>query len=194
MVCVFVGTGIGGGIVQAGKILHGATDSAGEIGHVVLSYDGRQCGCGGRGHLETYASRSAITRVILEELRRGRESKLRSMLPNPLPDAPDTTIIRSQMIAQAVAQNDPLVVEAVTDGARYLAAGLVTIVNFYNPPRIILGGGLVDAVDLYFEVAARSAVDGVLQVARNVKILRSKLGDNAGIVGAALLRTAREAG
>lgn len=191
MVCVFVGTGIGGGIVQGGTLIHGATDSAGEIGHTTISYDGRICGCGRRGHLEAYASRTAITRVVLEELRRGRESKLRGMLPNPLPDPLDTTLIRSQMIAQAVAQNDQLVVESVTDGARYLAAGLALIINFYNPPRIILGGGLVDAVDLYFEVAARYAGAEALQVARGVKIIRSKLGDNAGIIGAALLRNAR---
>lgn len=187
-VCVFVGTGIGGGIVQGGQIVRGATDSAGEIGHTVVSYDGRQCGCGGRGHLEAYASRSAITRVLVEELRRGRESVLRGMLPNPLPDAPEGTLIRSQMIAQATTEKDPLAVEAVTDGARYLAAGLAGIINFTNPPRIVLGGGLVDAVELYFEVAARRAVDEALGVTRRrLKIVRARLGDDAGIVGASLL-------
>jgi glucokinase len=73
-----------------------------------------------------------------------------------------------------------------------MAAGLTAIINFYNPPRIVLGGGLVDAVDLYFEVAARRALEEALVVARATKIVRSKLGDNAGIVGAALLRLARD--
>ncbi|MGH2411228.1 MAG: ROK family protein, partial [Chloroflexota bacterium] len=98
------------------------------------------------------------------------------------------TLIRSQMIAQAVLDGDPLAVEAVTDGARYLAAGLTAIINFYNPPRIVLGGGLVDAVELYFTGAARRAQEDSLVVARGkLKIVRAKLGDNAGIVGAALL-------
>jgi glucokinase len=192
MVCIFVGTGIGGGIIQQDALLHGATDSAGEIGHIVINYNGRQCGCGGRGHLEAYASRSAITRVLSEELRRGRESKLRAMLPDPLPDAPDGTLIRSHMIAQAIAQKDPLTIDTVTDGARYLAAGLTAIINIYNPPRIVLGGGLVDAVDLYYEVAARRAPEEALVVARGTKIVRTKLGDNAGIVGAALLGVTRK--
>ena len=92
------------------------------------------------------------------------------------------------MIAQAVKDKDPLTVDIVTDGARYLAAGLTMIINFYNPPRIILGGGLVDAVDLFFDVAARRAQEECLVVARDqVKIVRTKLGDSAGIVGAALL-------
>ncbi|HVA90133.1 MAG TPA: ROK family protein [Chloroflexota bacterium] len=187
-VCIFVGTGIGGGIVQAGKLRHGASDSAGEIGHAVVAYDGRLCGCGGRGHLEAYAARSAITKVLVEELKRGRESSLRAALPNPLPEGAEGTLIRSQMIAQAVLDGDPLAVEAVTDGARYLAAGLIAIINFYNPPRIVLGGGLVDAVELYFKVAARRAQEESLVVTRGkVKIVRAKLGDNAGIIGAALL-------
>ena len=187
-VCIFIGTGIGGGIVRDGQFVHGVSNSAGEIGHAVIDYDGRMCGCGGRGHLEAYASRSAITRVLVEELRRGRESSLRAALPNPLPAEAEGTLIRSGMIAQAVKDKDPLTVDVVTDGARYLAAGLTMIVNFYNPPRIILGGGLVDAVDLFFDVAARRAQEECLVVARDqVKIVRTKLGDSAGIVGAALL-------
>jgi glucokinase len=187
-VCIFIGTGIGGGIVQGGRVRRGASDSAGEIGHAVVSYDGRLCGCGGRGHLEAYAARSAITKVLVEELKRGRESSLRAALPNPLPEGAEGTLIRSQMIAQAVLEGDPLAVEAVTDAARYLAAGMTAIINFYNPPRIVLGGGLVDAVELYFKVAARRAQEDSLVVTRGkLKIVRAKLGDNAGIIGAALL-------
>ncbi len=188
-VCVFVGTGIGGGIIHEGRYLTGASSSAGEIGHAVVAYGGRLCSCGGRGHLEAYASRAAITRVIVEEILRGRPTSLRASVPDPLPpDIPLSALIRSQTIAQAIADGDELAVEAITDGARYLAAGLTAIVNFYNPQRIILGGGLVSAVDLYFKVAAQKARDDSMVVTRDkVKIVRAKLGDNAGIVGAALL-------
>src|SRR6478735_11727688 len=78
--CVFVGTGVGGAIVRDGKLVTGATGTAGEIGHLVIDANGRICGCGGRGHLEAYASRSAMTRVLLAELERGRPSKLRELL------------------------------------------------------------------------------------------------------------------
>jgi glucokinase len=116
------------------------------------------------------------------------------MLPNPLPETAEGTLIRSHMIAQAVAEGDELAVEAVTDGARYLAAGLTAIINFYNPPRIVLGGGLVDAVDLYFKVAARRALQESLVVTQDkVKVVRAKLADNSGIVGAAILATTRSA-
>ncbi len=187
-VCVFIGTGIGSGIIHEGRYLTGASHSAGEIGHAVIAYGGRVCSCGGRGHLEAYASRAAITRVIVEEILRGRRTSLRAGLPNPLPHVPLAGMIRSQAIAQAIEEGDDLAVEAVTEGAHYLAAGLTAIINFYNPPRIILGGGLVSAVDLYFKVAAEKALDDSMTVARNkVKIVRAKLADNAGIVGAALL-------
>ena len=71
-VCVFVGTGVGAAIMQGGQIRRGFTGTAGEIGHTIVQYGGRICGCGGRGHLEAYASRSAVTRVLQAELARGR--------------------------------------------------------------------------------------------------------------------------
>ena len=74
--CVFVGTGIGGAIVHNGQLYTGASGTAGEIGHLIIHANGRHCGCGGRGHLEAYASRTAITRTILGELKRGRTSVL----------------------------------------------------------------------------------------------------------------------
>ena len=80
----------------------------------------------------------------------------------------------------------------VSNAARYLAAGLVSVVNFYNPPRIILGGGVVDAVDLYFDVASAIVQQEALQVPRqSVQIVKSGLGDFSGIVGAAVLASTR---
>ena len=84
-VCVFVGTGIGSAIMRDGQIRRGATGTAGEIGHTIVQYGGRLCGCGGRGHLEAYASRTAVTRVLLAELQRGRPSKLTDLLKDDRP-------------------------------------------------------------------------------------------------------------
>ena len=83
-VCVFVGTGIGGAIYQDGKPYTGPTNTAGELGHMVVDYNGRICGCGGRGHLEAYASRTAIVRSILGAMRQGRESVLHELVADPI--------------------------------------------------------------------------------------------------------------
>jgi glucokinase len=187
-VCVFVGTGIGGAIYQGGEPYRGATSTAGELGHTVIEQGGRICGCGGLGHLEAYASRTAIVRTILGAMRQGRRTSLEAVDPNPNPDDPAHSPIRSKALAEAVRSGDALATTMISSGARYMAAGLVSIVNFYNPPRIILGGGVVDAVDLYFDVASALVRQEALQVPRqSVEIVKSGLGDFSGIVGAAVL-------
>ena len=179
-VCVFVGTGVGAAIVQGGQIRRGVTGTAGEIGHTIVQYGGRICGCGGRGHLEAYASRSAVTRVLLAELQRGRSSKLTELLKNGDEE------IRSKMIARCIDDGDNLVTETVTEAADYLGAGLASLATFYNPQAIILGGGLIEAAPLMLERATLRAHEAALPTAtRSLTIKKSGLGDNSGIVGAA---------
>jgi glucokinase len=185
-VYISVGTGVGGAIVQNGLVSRGATGTAGEIGHTIVQYDGRFCGCGGRGHLEAYASRTAITRVIRAEMERGRPSKLSGLLK---PDDPE---IRSKMLAKCVEDGDELVTEALDEGADYLGAGIGSVISFANPQRIILGGGLVEAVPRFYERAAmRSREVGLVIAGRQVEITRTVLGDDSGIVGAAWMAAAR---
>jgi len=189
--CVFVGTGIGGAIIRDGKPYRGATNTAGEVGHIVVDVGGRLCGCGGQGHLEAYASRGAIVRAILGDLRAGRASVLSKDIRDD-GDLSGGTAFRSKAIARAVAEGDRLAIETIEDASRYLSAGLASVVNFYNPPRIILGGGVIEAVDLYFESVARRVADQSLQATRGgTRIVRTVLGDNAGIVGAAVLAAAQ---
>lgn len=181
-VCIFVGTGIGSGIVQGGSLWRGATGTAGELGHIVLHPEGRHCGCGAYGCLEAYASRTAVAREILSDLQRGYDSVIR--------DKVDMTkgILRSKAIAQAVESGDDLVTAAVMQAGRSMGMGLVTVINFLNPQRIILGGGLVEAVDKYFEVAKNYAKRRALKIpGKKIDIVRAELGDFAGIVGAAML-------
>lgn len=187
-VCVFVGTGIGGAIYQHGKPYGGATNTAGEVGHMIIDYDGRLCGCGGKGHLEAYASRSAIVRSILAAMKQGRKTMLEEVDTKPNPDDPAHSPIRSKALARAIDVNDELTLEMIDDGARFLAAGLVSIINAYNPPLIILGGGVIDAVDRLFERAAALARHEALLVPRrHVTIIKAALGDNSGVVGASVL-------
>jgi glucokinase len=187
-VCIFVGTGIGGGIYRNGQRYEGATNTAGELGHMTIDYGGRLCGCGGLGHLEAYASRSAVVRSILAQMHLGRESSLRALAPDPDPAQAGNVPIRSKALKEAVEAGDALTIEMLDDAARYLGAGLASIVNFYNPPLIILGGGLVDAVDRFFQRAAAAVRQQALQVPRQeVQIVKAALGDFSGIVGAAVL-------
>lgn len=190
VLCVFVGTGVGGAITSGGELERGATATAGEIGHMTIHANGRYCGCGGRGHLEAYASRTAITRLLLEELRRGRPSVLSDLLKDEGIDeaSPGGTAIRSGVLAKAVAARDELVLETLHDAGYYLGLGLASAINFYNPERIVLGGGVIEAVPLLVDIAAPIAKREALQIpGEAVKIVGSKLGDNAGIVGAAVL-------
>jgi glucokinase len=185
--CVFVGTGVGGAIVREGRLVPGVTGTAGEIGHLVIAADGRLCGCGGRGHLEAYASRTAITKNLLGELRRGRPSVLRDLLGG-VEEQPGGAAIRSGVLAKAVAQDDELVCETITQAGHYLGLGLASAINLLNPSRVVLGGGLIEAVDRFFAVAAAHARREALPTpASAVEIVKAGLGDHAGVVGAALL-------
>jgi glucokinase len=187
-VVVFVGTGIGGAIYRDGKPYTGATATAGELGHTVVDVNGRICGCGGTGHLEAYASRTAIVRTILSGMHAGRPSVLSEIVSEVNPNDPGGSGIRSKAIAQALASDDELVRESVVTAAEYLAAGLASVVNFYNPPLIILGGGLVEALDEFFSlVANRTRVEALRVPRQNVTIVKAGLGDDSGIVGAAVL-------
>lgn len=191
-VCIFVGTGIGGGIVQDGQMYTGLTGTAGEVGHMSIDAGGRLCGCGNRGCLEAYSSRTAITRAIMAEIHHGRKSMLADEAALQLKQG--ETIIRSGLLAEAIRQNDALTIEIVTEAADYLGYGLGSVINFYNPECLILGGGVVEAIDLLFERACSRALSVALsQPACRTKILRTKLGDFSGVVGAASL-AARAAG
>ncbi len=185
-VCVFVGTGIGSGIVQNGRMYTGLTGTAGEIGHMVVQAGGRLCGCGGRGCLEAYASRTAITRAIMAEIHHGRPSILADDAQRQLKQG--ETIIRSGILAHAIDQKDELTIEIVEEAANYLGYGLGSVLNFYNPDALILGGGVIEALDLLFETAVHRARTVALSApAKKTPILRAKLGDFSGVVGAACL-------
>ena len=191
--CVFVGTGVGGAIVLNGELLVGASGSAGEIGHLVVDAGGRLCGCGGHGHLEAYASRTAITRSLLGDLKRGRDTILQELMPelDPKDPAQVGTAIRSGVLAKAVEANDALVTETIYEAGRYLGLGIASAINLLNPTRVILGGGVIEAVDLLFEVAALNARREALPTpAASVEIVKAGLGDHSGVVGAALLGAA----
>ncbi len=185
-VCMFVGTGIGSGIVQNGRMYTGLTGTAGEVGHITIQAGGRICGCGNLGCLEAYASRTAITKSIMAQIHHGRPSMLSDDATRQLKEG--DTVIRSGILANAIQHKDELVTEMVSEAAEYLGYGLGSVLNFYNPDCIILGGGVIEAIDLLYETAVHRARSVALAApAKKTPILRTKLGDFSGVVGAACL-------
>ncbi|MCD7879773.1 MAG: ROK family protein [Candidatus Gastranaerophilales bacterium] len=185
-VCIFVGTGIGSTIVNDGKIRYGATGTAGEIGHIIVDIDGRTCGCGGCGCLEAYASRLAIEKRITGALKKGRKSDIVNYL---IPDKP----IKTSMIKKSIENKDDLVMQIINEASEYLACGLASIINFYNPSKIILGGGLIDAIDYFYERAVEMAkIKALPTPSKSIRFEKAKLGDFSGVIGAALLSEYRK--
>ncbi len=185
-VCIFVGTGIGSGIVQNGRIRYGATGTAGEIGHMIVDIGGRPCGCGGCGCLEAYASRLAIEKRIIGALKKGRKSDIQNYIVEGKP-------IKTSMIRKSLENNDELVTQILNEASEYLASGLASVINFYNPELIILGGGLMDAVDYFYEKSIQIAkIKSLPTPSCNIKFAKAQLGDFSGVIGAALLSKYRD--
>lgn len=181
-VCVFVGTGVGSAIIKDGKIITGATGTAGEIGHIIVDLNGRQCSCGAHGCLEAYASRSAIERRIEGALKKGRKSCILDYLETG-------KSITSSMIQKSIEREDELVLQCVTEASEYLSGGIASIINFINPELVILGGGLIEAVDYFYQKTIKKARAKSLPVpAEKIQFKKAILGDYSGVIGAAFLQ------
>jgi glucokinase len=182
-VCMFIGTGLGGGLVIDGQLYRGATGMAGEIGHMtVVPENGPKCGCGKRGCLEAVASRSAIVRRIEKEIEDGRKSEVKQLCDG------DLKRIRSRILATAYRDGDALVREVINDACDFIGIGAANLINILNPQAVILGGGVIEALgNRMLPRITKSAFAHVIAATPNrVNILDSGLGDDAGILGAAV--------
>lgn len=184
-VCIFVGTGVGSSIVKNGEIVLGSTGTAGEIGHIIVDLNGRPCACGAHGCLEAYASRSAIERRIEGALKKGRQSVILEYLESG-------KSITSSMIQKSIERGDELVKSCVDEASEYLSGGIASIINFINPKLIVLGGGLIEAVDYFYQTTIKKAKAKSLPVpASKIQFKKAALGDFSGVIGAAFLETER---
>jgi glucokinase len=180
---IFPGTGIGGAIIIDGKLYHGFSGSTAEIGHMTLEVDGPYCGCGKRGCLEALASRIAIASQVAALAARG--------------DAPyivkncgtDLGKIRSGIIAEAIEKGEKMVEGVVRKAAYYTGIAAGNMINIMSPEAVVLGGGLVEAMEsLYMEEVQRAIESHAMPFLRKgVKVVAAKLGDDAGVMGAAYL-------
>ncbi len=189
VVGIFVGTGIGGGLVLNGELWQGWRRAAAEIGHMIVLADGPYCGCGNRGCLEAVASRTAIERDIVAGIKAGRESALADLLKTE-----DRGRLTSGALLDALNKGDTLVAEVLGRAQFYLGLAVASIVNFVDPQMVILGGGVVEAFgDAFLEPVRRTAYQNFINKrdARTVKIVPAQLGDNAALLGAAVYARTR---
>mgnify|MGYP002624028187 CR=1 FL=1 len=176
MCMLTLGTGVGGGIVVNGRLHRGIDGTAGEIGHMIVNRDGRQCGCGAHGCLEAYASVTGLVRTALERIDAGARSSLTEI-------ADDLT---GELISQHADAGDPVAIEVVEDTAKWLGVGISVLIALLNPECVALAGGMVAAGGRLLDTV-RSTVDKeALGVpARRARVVLTELGGDAGVIGAA---------
>lgn len=186
MIAVFVGTGIGGGIIVNDKPWVGFRSSAGEVGHMVILADGPYAPGGGiRGGIEALASRSAIDRDLRTAIAAGRKSVLTDLLKEKGNGA-----ITSSVLAKAVSKNDPLTIEVLRRAAYYLGLHAASLINAFDPEMLVYGGGVIEGLGEWIvaqirDVAKQHAINRT--ALDSVKIVEAKLGERAGAIGAALM-------
>jgi len=185
VVGIFVGTGIGGGLILDGELRQGFRKAAAEIGHMIVLADGPVCGCGNRGCVEAVASRTAIERDILAGINAGRESLIPTIMQREERDR-----LTSGALAEAYRGGDPLVTEVIGKAQFYLGLSTASVVNLVDPEVVVFGGGVTEALgEGFLEPIRRVAYQNFINKrgAEGVKIVLAQLGDNATLLGAAVL-------
>jgi glucokinase len=188
LICLFIGTGIGGGVVSGGRMLEGCTNTAGELGHITTDINGPPCTCGHRGCLEALAGGWAIARrarqAILDAPAAGQAFLQAAGLKEPV--APED--VNARVVAAAAQAHDPLARLLVDEVARALIAGTVSLVNAFNPCRLILGGGVMQGLpELISRVEAGIRHSALKTATEGLEVLPARLKGDAGVVGAATL-------
>ena len=181
LVALTLGTGVGGGVVINGMVYHGSQNTAGELGHTVVEPDGRYCGCGNQGCLEAYAGAKNIVERIQEKIVTGRSTILATVTNAG-------TALTPRMIAEAAQTGDELAIEIFAETGRYIGIALTSIAHILNPQIAIIGGGIAEAGEkLLFEPIRAELSKRAMDIPGQMKIVKAHLGNDAGIVGAAML-------
>ena len=183
IVGIFLGTGVGGGIIIDGKIYTGAQGAGGELGHMIIDLHSPLSSAGDFGTLEALASRRAIEGRIREALRRKKKTIIRELAGNK------PKVIKSRMICKALQKKDPVVTGIIDDACHVLGKACISLRHIFNPEMIIFGGGLIEACGEFIlpKVRKISEKDPFLAGIDHCKIVPSVLGDDAVIYGAVAL-------
>ena len=166
LICITVGTGIGSGLIINGKIVRGASNAAGEIGHIKLEmHDGLLCGCGDRGCLEAYASGPSIVAMAKEYVLGGKSAKFREI-------AGSIDAITPAIVAQAANEGDAVAKKIFEIMGEYIGIGLTSVVNLLNPEKIVIGGGVADAGDILLEPLRKTLKSRTMPILSGAHLLR----------------------
>lgn len=185
---LYVGYGINAALIIDENLYTGADRLAAEFGHTTIDFDGPHCSCGSHGCLEALASRYAIGKKIQTLYKQGEATILTKLIDLSV----EPLDISSSLLADAVEQDDPMAIQAIEAAADVFGAGIANVINFLNPRTIILGGDVLDEIDLYFERSVASARRRCLaDSGKNVSIVRAALGTTAGAYGAAVFARQR---
>ena len=181
MVFFTLGTGIGGGIINNGELVHGCDENAAELGHMIIYPDGRKCNCGQRGCVEAYASADSTARRAAEALEAGAQSSLKKVLD-------EKGEITSKDVYEHLAEGDKLAKE-ITDGtAKALAITCINMLHTTEPKRIVFAGGMIAAGEVLLNRIKDFFNEHIWTIkAESVEICFATLGEDAGIIGAAAL-------
>ncbi len=176
---VFMGTGVGGGVILDGRLRRGPRGLAGEIGHTIIRSGGRKCGCGGRGHLEAYAGRAALERQARKRHAAGESTKL--------VDLAGTGRMRSSVWEQAIEAGDPVANSLVDEAKEAMIAGVTSALVLLDVELVVLGGGFAHRLGGKFRRSIEKGVAAEAFSNSGVPVVQSKMGDNSGAIGAAFL-------
>jgi glucokinase len=186
LLAVFVGTGIGSGLVIEGRLWRGAGNAAGELGHTQVVPDGLACACGGRGCLEQYASGAGFRRRFRDARADGIKTALSEMTDD------DPALLEATMVAAAANSGDELARGLWSDATRYLTVALANVVTLVNPQVLVLGGGVFEALPELFDDVTGGILRATTELARaSLTIERARLGTWAGVLGSASLAELR---
>jgi glucokinase len=182
LVCLFIGTGIGGGVVSGGHLLEGCDNTASELGHLTIVAGGRKCHCPNEGCLEAYAGGWAIAERA-QDAARANPQAARTLVSL----AGSLNKITSITVSEAYKKGDPLSQRLIKDTLKYLSSGVVSIVNAFNPCLIVMGGSVIGGFpNLISSVEQRVRAQALPTPARSIHITAGELGHQAGVIGAAV--------
>ena len=178
IVGLFVGTGMGGGLILNGKLFTGNEFKAAEYGHMILDPEGPLCGCGQRGCLEAFSSKKGMTAYIRQQVGRGRKSMMEDQLVNE--------VFKSKSLKKALEAGDAVAMEAVDRACHYLAVGTGNLINTISPDLVVYGGGVIEAVGQIFLDKILAEVDRYCMpsIRSTVDLKIAELGDDSNLYGA----------
>ena len=181
VVGLFVGTGVGGGLILNGELYTGHLFKAAELGHMVLDPEGPLCGCGKRGCLEAFSSKQGMSAYIRKQLDRGRGSLLAKSVQEG--------VFKSKKLKKALAAGDKVALEAVDRACHYLAVATGSLINIFSPDLVLYGGGVIEAVgDLFLDKILREVDDYCMaEIRSTVELKNASLGDDSVLYGALAL-------